>query len=474
MQPTVLTISSIKSYYPPSEKRLPEEPSCGGKHDTLIKMHAFLKEYPIEGVSVPKPEGVPSEEVERHLQDHAPEFFRCWKELGEIYGDSHPHFFDDLRVMALIKEAQDAIQKAFAEFSLPPHIATLDSGEYYMVRSTGAEDSKKTANAGGNKSCSYVPRDQIALKMGEVVASYVDKRSLLNRIRAGENPFAIPLALPVTVQPLIGEAIGGATDPDKIPISVVLFTNEPLYIGNESFRIMKMSGAYGHGEGVVGNRGVLTDTAFVLQSLDDPSKLYVWYDNQEKGERLAPVQTAEGVKLELLKNPSELVHRRALSPEMVKRLFLLGEKMEKFFSGPTDMELVLKEDVIHIVQARPINRELKPPTYLELDPSSPQQNTKVLVPGSGRVVLIDNREEVLVADTLEIADEVLQEQHKLVISRQDEPTNSHPTIQMTERNMPCLYHEEGLEAFIGELSLGKLLAICMQQGVRKPGQRAGD
>lgn len=458
------------SIVPPSYPLKKESPkkSCGNKHDTLVEMHDFLQKNPIEGVFVPLPHGVPSEEVELFLKENAPQFFRIWEELAEIYGDQHPLFFEDPRVISLISEAQAAIKTAFEGFEYSSEMeAWLQSSEYYMVRSSGSEDNKKTANAGGNKSCNYVKKEGVALCMGEVVASYIDKRSLSNRIKAGENPFKSPLQLSVTVQELIGEQVGGEKDPSKIPISLVLFSNEPLYVGKEAFRIMKLSATYGHGEGVVGNCSIPADTAFVLQSISHPGELYVWYDKQAKLERLAPLHSEQGVKLEPIANPAELADQRALSAEMIKRLYELGTSMEKLFDGPTDMELVIKEGKIFIVQARPINRSLSLPTYLDLDASSlqMQMEAKVLVPGSSSALVIDSAEQVLVEDTLEKAADALQKHHKLVISRDDEPLNSHPIIQMTEQNMPCFYHRDGMDSLISELQLGKPLAVCVQQGV---------
>ncbi len=62
----------------------------------------------------------------------------------------------------------------------------------------------------------------------------------------------------------------------------MLFTDEPLYSGNEEFRVMRISASYGHGEGVVGNLGIATDTVTILISDAHPDQLYVLYDNKMK------------------------------------------------------------------------------------------------------------------------------------------------------------------------------------------------
>jgi hypothetical protein len=466
-QPIPIPIAKLEN----SEKR-----SCGKKHDVLVKLHGHFSKYPLEGVEVPLPYGIATEELEPFLRKNAPLFFEYWAELQELYcrnNSGYLHFFEEPKVIQLITQAQNELKKALIHFSLPSEIAYwLDDSRYYMVRSSGAEDGKKTANAGGNLSCNYVSIKEISKRIGDVIASYLDKRSLINQIKSGENPFSTSLSLSVTIQDLMGESIGGETDSNKIPVSVVLFTNEPLYVGKESFRVMKLSAGYGHGDGVVGKRGVLTDTAFVLQSMVNPSELYEWYDNQEKPERLAPLCIENETRLELIANPEELIHQRALAHPMIKRLFELGLKVEELFDGPTDMELVIKNEKIYIVQARPINRSSNFPTYLDLDSSELQHTTdvKILVPGGSHALIIDSPEQIYVEDTLEKASDGLRDSHQLVVVREDEPLNSHPIIRMTEQGMPCLYQKDGIVVLTSELQETKngektVLVSCVQQGI---------
>jgi hypothetical protein len=450
--------------------------SCGNKHDILVKMHRHFTQHPLDGVEVPLPRGISSIEVELFLKEKAPLFFTYWSELQKLYDQnelSYEQFFEKPEVIQLLFKAQDEIKKAMTHFLLPLEIENwIENSLYYMVRSSGAEDGKKTANAGGNLSCKYVPKKEISARIGDVIASYLDKRSLINRIKSDENPFSESLSLSVTIQDLIGEVIGGEKDPNNIPIAVVLFTNEPTYVGKEPFRIMKLSASYGHGEGVVGNQGILTDTVFVLQSQVDRSDLYVWYDNQEKQERLAPVKAENGIVLESIANPEGLINQPALSHPMIKRLFQLGLKIEELFEEPTDMELVIKNKKIYIVQARPINRTPSIPTYLDLDTSELQRSmkAKVLVPGGNDALVINSAKEILVEDTLEKACDGLRNSHRLVITREDEPLNSHPVICMSEHQIPCLYHKEGLDTLISEFQQKKagentVLIACVQQSI---------
>ena len=277
-----------------------------------------LQLHSSEEFEVPLPFGLTSEEVEPYLRKKAPKFFEGWQKLKESYEQDPGHFFKDKSTLVLIEQIKNHVITAFATLGAPWEARLnqwLKPDCYYIVRSSGAEDGK-AANAGGNLSLKYVPPEKVASSMGEVIASYFDKRSLQNQHKGGTNPFAV-CPLSVTSQELIGEPMGGEKDPANIPVSAVLFSNEPLYIGGEEFRMMRLSATLGHGEGVVGNEGIATDTFIVLQSRVHPDKLYIVDNISSKPERLAPV---EG-KLQPLPNPRELIDAPTINKAMLQRLF---------------------------------------------------------------------------------------------------------------------------------------------------------
>ena len=325
--------------------RIQENPAwvkeLGNKQARLLE----LKNIHQEGVEHPASYPIKSSTVQAFLEQHAPRVGQLWRELG---GQYHPAFLKQPEVQQKLQEIQAEIGKAFAEkpFSLPEGLLTHDG--YFMIRSSGAEDTRQCPNAGGNKSIPYVAAksEELCQAIGEVVASYFSHGSLQNRLNGGENPFDSPLSLAVIAHELIGEPVGGETDPKKIPASVVLFTNEPTYVGDEPFRVMRLSVVWGHGEGAVGAAGIESDTILLMRSLKHPDRLYVLENNQLKPKRLAPVREADGkVILQALDNPKELAERAALDPELLTRLFYYGIAVEKAFGGhPQDMELVIKEE----------------------------------------------------------------------------------------------------------------------------------
>jgi len=476
------------------ELRLEEEElfNYGLKHANLVKQHHLVKSLGIEGVEVPLPDGIKSNAIISFLRDTRPAIFTAWNNLSQQFDNYERKggttaFLEIPDVKKLLAEIDHEIKDAFMELNQknsdlisPEMTAWMETVErddnYLMVRSSGEEDQQNSANAGGNVSKAYVSPKQgnFLQAVGEVVRSYFSVSSLANRINAGLNPFKEKLNLAVTAQELIGEPLGGTSHADQIPISLVLFTCEPLYVGGESFRVMRLSASYGHGEAVVGNKGIACDTALILISETHPDKLYVLYDNQNKPERLAPVESKDGIILEKLKNPNELRKRPVLTPELLARLYHWGIVGEKFFDGkPTDMEIVIKNNIIYPVQARSINRKPLLPTYLDLkkvkiflnSPIDAEIPAEILVPGNASVLNMTSAGQVLEAQTLEEAEGLFDiKKHQLVIVHHPEPANSHPVVNFSGLGIPCLVvtKENVTKDLLNQVSKEKALVVCMQ------------
>lgn len=467
--------------------------NCGTKHLNLVKQAQLVAGLKLKGVVVPFPHAVSSDKVTQFLQKTVPEIFQEWVKLGRLFENYQKKtpFTQETEVQEHLNVIDQLIEKAFIaagdneflfKYLVPQDfiqwLNTIKKNDnYLMVRSTGSEDTRESANAGGNASPHYVSPTAPALSkaMGEVVRSYFSFNSLQNRINAKMNPFKSDLKLAVTAQELIGEPIGGATNPKEIPISLVLFTSEPVYVGGEKFRAMRISATYGHGEGVVGNQGIATDTALILISEAHPDKLYIMYDNQEKTERLAPVQTSEGIKLRKVPNHPSMQNRPALNEAILNRLYLWGVLGEKFFDNyPTDMEIVVKGNTIFPVQARPVNRPDLLPTFLDPkkiaalgeNPITQTIQGEVIVPGQGSALILDNAAEILFAPALKEAEDAFQKGlHKLVIVTHPEPANSHPVVNFSGLGIPCLLMPQGVQDLLSGMDQEHLIAADIQKGV---------
>lgn len=472
----------------------------GNKHARLLEQAELLSQIPLPGIKVPIPHGISNAQIQEFLKSSAPEIKTGWDELTQAYDDfiskegipseflKQPGVAEKLgaihgsitEAFARAAEKDDSFEKLAVPQEFRSWMEELKANDsYLMVRSSGAEDTRNTANAGGNVSVAYVnpERKDLCHALGKVVVSYFSEGSLQNRLNAGDHPFSSPLRLAVTTQELIGESVGGSAKSSDIPVSLVLFSNEPMYVGNEPFRLMRISATWGHGEGVVGAAGVKSDTILLLKSVKHPDRLYIVENNQAKPKRLAPKLDAETGKimLEKLDNPPELEGKPALDNTLLTRLFYLGVAVEKAYEGhPMDMEIVVKNGVIYPVQARPINRPPSNPTYFDwnkanvLNPSGIHSfQAEVILPGLAQTQVIQSKEEILIADNLEKAEKLFKKgTHKVVIVREEEPANSHPVVNFSGMGIPVMYHEtsQPIQALVDQIGKNQVLVACVQSG----------
>ena len=465
----------------------------GNKHKNLILLSLLVKLLGLDWLKIPLPKGVSSEEVEKLLRAEEPLIFTMWDELGKLYCEHKgpaTSFLQNEEAAEKLKAIQVAIRKAFQRAAdvedsseLAPEFdewvkEKSGNGSHLMVRSTGAgEDAENLSNAGGNKSRSYVNPDRkdVYEAMGDVVASYFSKRSMQNRLNMGSNPFESSLQLAVTMQEVIGEKLGGADQPDQIPVSAVLFTNEPTWVGKESFRTVRLSGTHGHGEGVVGNKGIATDSVVMTQSLTRPTEIYTLYDLKKKPNRLAPIpdSTNGTVNLKTIANNETLVEAPAFDKETLAKLYLVAVVIEKFYNGvATDVELVVKGGDIHLVQARAIKRPEQNPTYVdaqdgETEPVIQKEEMEVLVVGQSSVVTARDPKAVMMENSLDQAEKKLGDGiPEATVVAQPEPKNSHPVINFSGMGIPCFYSPqfEKIRSSVEKASDKTPVAICPQTG----------
>lgn len=462
----------------------------GNKHARLIEMASYFQEKPMPGVVVPYPRAILNGQVHAFIDEAAPVVKKQWGQLQDLYQQHQEskkpafEFLQQPQVQQILFDINRSITEAFSKekLDMPEEFwqwigQHQENDRYLMVRSSGSEDSRTSANAGGNVSVAYVAPEAKAVcaAIGEVVASYFSEGSLQNRLNTNENPFSTPLSLDVTTQELIGEPIGGAKDPSKIPVSIVMFTNEPTYTGNEKFRVMRISATYGHGEGVVGAAGVRSDTILILRSVKHPDRLYILENNQVKPKRLAPMrdETTGKITLQKLDNSKEKAEKPSLDHRLLTRLYYAGVAVEKAYGGhPMDMELIFEDGLINSVQARPINRPPSNPTYFDMRKAKSeavveQFQAEAFLPGRAKTKILTKPDEILIADSLEKAEKLFKKGvHKLVIVKEEEPANSHPVVNFSGMGIPVMYHEKSHEvaALAAKIGNGKVLIACPQSG----------
>jgi hypothetical protein len=337
-----------------------------------------------------------------------------------------------------------------------------------MVRSTGKEDTKDNANAGGNDSIPNVePNNKsVMLAIGKVIASYFSEKSFTQRLRVGDQTiFELPL-MPVLIQEMSGEVPGGEKEYNDIPSVGVMYTEEPegsLFKTHalnlqepETFSgITQIQAAYGHNEAVV-TGSVAVDTYYV-----DANGM-IYYVVKKKKSRLIPSQSFPGT-LEAVNNPKAIQSKPALSEAMILGLKILAKALEDFYKWPMDVEFVVKGNVINIVQARPINYKngIAEPSYLkDLDKIKNEKFTcKTIGSAGGAVLNITNSDQVIFDDTLGAAlvkyiNNEKPDKVKCIIVKEEPPATSHEA---------AIFRGEGKAVIQLSLSLDDIQSLCSNE-----------
>lgn len=455
------------------------EESYGQKYQGLRMLERFIAGQ--EGVAVPPFKGISSLQMIEFIAKHEPQVLTMWTSLGDLYDkseDKSAAFLKQYDVIEKLKTIRKLIktlfeeradQLPFAEESAPWLAEMAARNSYLMVRSSGMEDGEKSANAGNNLSVPYVEPNLVSVSKaaGRVVASNFKLKSLKNLLDAKQNPFSAKLQLSFILQELIGEPLSGAKNDHEIPRSLVLFTSEPTF-SEGPFSVMTLSTTFGHGESVVGNKGIACDRCYMTHSSIDPNKLVMSYQNGFKPTRLTPQQRADGsIVLDESDNTPHLCAERALDARMLERLFLLGKAVERSQGKPMDMELVIKGETIYLVQARPIIRQPAHPSFVAFNEKTEALfadapiEAKRIVLGQASAIMIEHADEICIAPSLEEAEALYNpHKHKLVVVSRDENDNTHPWVNFSSLGVACLYHPNPKQV-LSQLQKGPLIA-CPQ------------
>lgn len=351
----------------------------------------------------------------------------------------------------------------------------------FMVRSTGKEDTRFLANAGGNKSIANVLPDKPSLWRAaeEVVLSYFSEKSLKQRLNAGDKTlFSTEVFIPVLFQLMVGEQ-------KQIPICGVMFTEEPegaISFKNEEREESKstdkivttgitiIQAAYGHNEGVV-NSQVVVDTVIAQGS---GLKLPIFYPViRAKHERMAPVPGL--TKLAKEENPANLVMKPALDNDMLITLKMFSNALESYYGYPVDVEFVINKkifnNIINIVQARPIvhKESLRKPSYLPELKNLPKEKifTGITIGAARGRGVEAKKSELIIAPNINIAFNIYQNHNspvsiKAVVIGTNAPSTSHEATIFRGDLKPVIYIRN-LDNLINNFTDDKTLFISPQQ-----------
>ncbi|MBT4856115.1 hypothetical protein HOM50_05120 [bacterium] len=424
----------------------------GSKHDNLQVLSSVVGQE-----HVPAFLGLSDQKITQFLEQQGAGTFALWKKFTTNQSKSIKQLKNGS--CSLIEQISANIKQVFSAADPESLLDTKtlawltqikNKNGYLMVRSTGAEDSATCANAGGNESIAYVkpePRSVVDA-IGSVIASYFGSQSFKNRLNAGEDIFAEIPPMPVLLQELIGETVDGALKETGIPVSGVMFTNEPLYTGTEKFHVTRINSSYGHGEGVVANL-VPTDTFMISPSLRNKS-LQTQSVIAQKRARIIPNKDGKQYKLVSIDNNTTIANRASLSTQSLQTLYDLGRKIERHYQQATDVEFVVLNGAVYLVQARPVIRTQATPSYLNKaaidkltsNPIQEEVDFSTIVPAGSKLLTLFKSSDILIEQNIETAEQNYKPHHKLVIVAIPAAANSHPAVNFATINVPVIFVPE--------------------------------
>ncbi|MFC3909898.1 PEP/pyruvate-binding domain-containing protein [Legionella dresdenensis] len=306
-----------------------------GKHGNKTKNLSILQDLlkGEEKLYVPDFIGLAHDDICSHLKRFGLDIEVRWQAIADAM--SKPEVLND-QTKELLKILSSDIRACLSTH--PIQELALPKGARLMVRSTGKEDSKEIANAGGNESVANVVPDinSVSNAIAEVLCSYLGEKSLLQRQLAHDD-ISTPPFIPILIQTMIGSE-SDITD-DKIVKSGVAYSNN-------SGTFIQI--APGHGELIVNSKGAVDSYWYTKNHV-------VIADIVNKPVRMVP-QTDGNAGLKTIPNSHSLAKAPSIPPAVVERLAKCADKINRHYGMPMDIEFVYvpEHDAIYIVQARPI------------------------------------------------------------------------------------------------------------------------
>lgn len=230
---------------------------------------------------------------------------------------------------AMPQEVSDAIKTAYAG---------LGNISVAIRSSATAEDLPGASFAGQQDTYLNIQgENEVLAAVKRCWASLWTARAIAYRVKNDIKQETVALA--VVVQKLAFSDASG-----------VMFTLNPI---NGRRSEMIINAAWGLGEAVVSS--LVTPDTIVM---DKNAERMVSYEVANK--EIMTVRTSSGT--EEIPVPERLRKKRALTQDQVMKLTQLGEKIEKYYQMPMDVEWALEKDKLYIVQARPIT--VLPPEWV--------------------------------------------------------------------------------------------------------------
>lgn len=480
-----------------------------------VHAQAINQELEVAAVDVPAKLPFSDFEMRQHLKPIMGELEGMWQQFLATFSEEDKSRikskdFDAVATpiqistegQKILDTMQEKIALHFRQF--PFYTPELEAwiknnpSEFYIVRSTGREDTRDNPNPGGNETIPNVTNNSLAIScaIGDVLKSYCGLKSVTQRLMVGDaGLFTEPLFLPVLLMKQVSEKVNGAeTTSQTVPRSGVLITGQP---GG----VTLMQVGLGHCSGVVESK-VAVDTYYV------DSHLAVRETIREKNSRYVPTQASSSspVKLTPTKTTDPALAKGAALPtataQDMKRVADYFSKAYGTSNSPAamDMEFTITTDsqgkpLINLLQIRPfVEKKALQPSYLSGERLSelPEQNrvsVHTLLGGSAgverltspsNVLFVDNLPQALsrylktVSGSIEIGSTETPAQRKsppkVIFTRQASHLTSHEAIFFRNRGVVIYVVDEQssidtLRAIMTKASEGTPVLACSQRGV---------
>ena len=367
-----------------------------------------------------------------------------------------------------------------------------ENPDFVIVRSTGKEDSDTNSNAGGNASIPFVKPDPNAISdaMGQVLASYFGRKSIEQRLLAGDQslfketkPF-----LPVLIQSMIGENVGGVgSQNEDIPRSGVLFTRQQ----DKAKGVTLIQTGLGNNEGVVSSR-VAVDSYYV----GDDKKIHAVV--RKKVTRFVSIEEDGKYKAEPIKNKKwVLENRQALPNPVILGLKVVADDIAESYASEAggakamDMEYTVKlkdkstgQPVIYLLQARPLQniqgQKAIPKSFLDMNsiktlPNEAKVHAQTLLDGNAYIREVQSPDDVLFVDDLPKAlDGYIHaadpQKIKVIVIKKTAPATSHEAVTLRPKGVAVMVVEnpqqfEHIKQLVDKSGPDKPLLFDPQRGM---------
>jgi pyruvate, water dikinase len=225
------------------------------------------------------------------------------------------------------KDLRDAIIEAYKK--MPEKDKTM-----VAVRSSAtAEDLPDASFAGQQATFLNIEGTESVVKhVQKAWASLFESRAIFYRVERGYDHFMVGIAVPV--QKMVQSEVSG-----------VMFTLNP--VNNDKF-VVVVESIFGLGEMIV--QGSATPDHF---EIDCRNWRIVHKEISDQDIQLIKVN---GITKER-KIPKELIGKQKVSDKVIVEVAQLGEKLEKHYRWPQDVEWAYEKGKVYIVQTRPITTQ---------------------------------------------------------------------------------------------------------------------